>query len=456
MGNSEVGHLNLGAGRIVLQDILRIDAATAERTLAGNEVFHSLVRRALENGGRLHLLGLLGDGSVHASHRHMVGLLHAAASLGLRGDRVVIHAFTDGRDTAPNSAVGFMRTLQRDARDAGAGVIGTVMGRYWGMDRDKRWERTARAWAALVRGDGARAEDPVAAIEASHAAGITDEFIEPVMVVPHGGVPLTIGPRDFVFHTNFRPDRARQLVRALADPAFDAFPRDGSSLPAALATMTLYDATFPWPVAFPPAFARRTIGEIWADAGIRQLRIAETEKYAHVTYFFSGRDESPFPGEDRAMIPSPRVATYDLQPEMSAVPLTDRLLAELARGVYGAVVVNYANPDMVGHTGVLSATVRALETVDACLAHVLPAVFAAGGSAVVTADHGNCESMLDANGGPLTSHTLHPVPGIFAGPLFEGRPLRDGTARLGDVAPTVLRAQGLPVPEEMTGIPLFD
>jgi 2,3-bisphosphoglycerate-independent phosphoglycerate mutase len=447
MGNSEVGHLNLGAGRVVDQDIVRIDKVSAADAFAENPVVAEACRVAREGGGRLHLLGLVSDGRVHSSDRHLAALLRAAARLGLGGDRTVIHAFLDGRDTPPSSAPTHLARLLQGAGEAGAGVVGTVSGRYWSKDRDKRWERTERAWKALALGDAPRVEDPLAAIAASHGAGKTDEFVEPVVVGSYAG----IGAKDAVLHANFRPDRARQTCRALADPAFAEFPRGDSPRPAFLGTMTLYDASFPYPVAFPPLFVTETLGACWAAAGLKQLRIAETEKYAHVTYFFSGRDEKAFAGEERVLVPSPKVATYDLQPSMSAAEVTDRLLAEVARKAFAGIVLNYANPDMVGHTGVIPATVAALETVDRCLARAIPAVLEAGGAAVVTADHGNCEEMLDAKGGVKTSHSMHPVPAIFAGPPFAGRKVRAGAARLADVAPTVLRAMGLPVPKGMTG-----
>ncbi len=453
MGNSEVGHLNLGAGRIVDQDIVRIDKASEAGTLGDNGVIRAAAERAGESGGRLHLLGLVSDGRVHSSDRHLASLLRAAASLGLKGDRTVVHAFTDGRDTPPESGPVHLERLRKACESAGAGVIASVSGRYYAMDRDRRWERTRLAWLALVRGEGPRAPDAIEAVRRSHAAGKGDEFVPPTVLDLPGG-PITIGPRDQVLHANFRPDRARQLCRALADPAFAEFDRGDAPLPAGLSTMTLYDGTFPFPVAFPPAFVRETLGEAWSRAGLRQLRIAETEKYAHVTYFFSGRDEKPFEGEERVLVPSPKAATYDLVPAMSAVGVTDRLLAELARGVHSGIVLNYANPDMVGHTGVIPATVEALQVVDGCLARVVPAVLAAGGAVLVTADHGNCEEMLDAKGGIQTAHSLHPVPAIFAGPPFAGRRVRPGPARLADAAPTVLRAMGIPVPAGMTGEPL--
>jgi 2,3-bisphosphoglycerate-independent phosphoglycerate mutase len=453
MGNSEVGHLNLGAGRVVDQDILRIDRAAEGDAFADNEVVRAAALGALERGGRLHLLGLVSDGRVHSSDRHLFALLGAAARLGLPGDRTVVHAFTDGRDTPPSSGPLHVERLVRACAEAGAGVVGTVSGRYYAMDRDRRWERTQLAWRALVRGEGNRAPGAVEAVVRSHAAGKTDEFLVPTVVDRPGG-PLVIGPKDAVLHANFRPDRARQLCRALADPAFAEFDRGDAERPASLATMTLYDGTFPFPVAFPPLFVRGTLGEAWSRAGLRQLRIAETEKYAHVTYFFSGRDEKPFEGEERVLVPSPKVATYDLRPAMSAVEVTDRLLAEIARGVHRGIVLNYANPDMVGHTGVIPATVEALEVVDRCLARAIPAVLAAGGAAVVTADHGNCEEMIDASGGVQTAHSLHPVPAIFVGPPFAGKRVRSGAARLADVAPTVLRAMGIPAPTGMTGEPL--
>jgi 2,3-bisphosphoglycerate-independent phosphoglycerate mutase len=450
MGNSEVGHLNLGAGRVVDQDIVRIDKASEGGELAANPVLREAAAKARDGGGRLHLLGLVSDGRVHSSDRHLAALLRAAASLGLEGDRTVVHAFTDGRDTPPSSGPVHVERLVRACAEAGAGVIATVSGRYYAMDRDKRWDRTRLAWLALVRGEGPRAPDPVEAVRRSHAAGVTDEFVVPTVIERPGGPP-TIGPKDAVLHANFRPDRARQLTRAIADPAFAEFDRGAAPRPAAYATMTLYDASFPWPVAFPPAFVRETLGECWSRAGLRQLRIAETEKYAHVTYFFSGRDEKPFEGEERVLVPSPKVATYDQKPSMSAVEVTDRLLEALAKGTFGAVVLNYANPDMVGHTGVIPATVEALQVVDACLARAVPAVLAAGGAALVTADHGNCEQMLDDKGGIQTAHSLNPVPAILVGPPFKGKRVRPGAARLADAAPTVLYAMGLPVPASMTG-----
>ncbi|HEU4395874.1 MAG TPA: 2,3-bisphosphoglycerate-independent phosphoglycerate mutase [Planctomycetota bacterium] len=453
MGNSEVGHLNLGAGRVVDQELVRIDRAVAEDSLTDNPVLRDLAARARDGGGRLHLLGLVSDGRVHSSDRHLAALLRAAARLGLGGDRTVVHAFTDGRDTPPSSAPAHLERLVRACGEAGAGVVGTVSGRFYAMDRDRRWDRTEKAWRAIALGEGPRAADPLDAIRRSHASGVTDEFVEPVVIDRAGG-PLTIGPKDAVLHANFRPDRARQLVRALMDPAFDGFDRGAAPRPAALATITMHDESFPWPVAFPPSFVRGTLGEAWAGAGLRQLRIAETEKYAHVTYFFSGRDEKPFEGEERVLVPSPKVATYDRAPAMSAVAVTERLLDALRSGRFGAVVLNYANPDMVGHTGSIPATVEALATVDACLARVVPAVLAAGGACVITADHGNCEEMLDAAGGVVTAHSLNPVPAILVGPPFAGRTARSGPARLADVAPTVLRAMGLPVPAAMTGTPL--
>jgi 2,3-bisphosphoglycerate-independent phosphoglycerate mutase len=450
MGNSEVGHLNLGAGRVVDQDIVRIDRAADAEALADNPVIRDAAAKARDGGGRLHLLGLASDGRVHSSDRHLAALLRAAARLGLPGDRTVVHAFTDGRDTPPTSGPAHLERLLAACAAAGAGAVGTVSGRYYAMDRDQRWERTRLAWLALVRGEGPRAAGPVEALRRSHAAGVTDEFLVPTVIDRPGG-PLTIGPKDAVLHANFRPDRARQLTRAVADPGFAGFDRGDAPRPAAYATMTLYDALFPWPVAFPPLFVRETLGECWSRAGLRQLRIAETEKYAHVTYFFSGRDEKPFEGEERVLVPSPKVATYDLKPAMSAVEVTDRLLAEIAKGIHRAIVLNYANPDMVGHTGVIPATVEALQTVDSCLARAVPAILAAGGAALVTADHGNCEEMIDAQGGIQTAHSLNPVPAIFVGPPFQGKRVRPGPARLADVAPTVLRAMGLAVPGAMTG-----
>ncbi len=456
MGNSEVGHLNLGAGRVVDQDIVRIDREADADALADNEVVRAAAARAREGGGRLHLLGLASDGRVHSSDRHMAALLRAAARLGLPGDRTVVHAFTDGRDTPPRSGEVHLERLQRACAAAGAGVVATVSGRYYAMDRDARWDRTRLAWLALVRGEGPRAPGALEAIRAAHGAGIGDEFLVPTVLDLPGG-PLVIGPRDSVLHSNFRPDRARQLTRALADPAFDAFDRGDVPRPAAFATMTLYDGTFPWPTAFPPLFVRDTLGEAWSRAGLRQLRIAETEKYAHVTYFFNGGEERAFPGEERCLVPSQRgVATYDQKPEMSAPELTAEVLKRMQARPAQAIVLNFANADMVGHTGRLEPTVAACRVVDRSVEQVVRETLRLGGFAVVTADHGNAEQMIDPkSGAPLTAHTMNPVPVHVVAAGLEGKRSRP-SGLLSDVAPTMLSLMGLKAPDEMEGRSLLE
>ena len=443
MGNSNVGHLNLGAGRIVYQDIVRISRAIADGSFFTNEALVGAARRARERGGRLHLIGLVSDGGVHSSLEHLLALLE----LGRRqGVETVVHAFTDGRDTPPTSAGEYFARV----REAG-GRIATVVGRYYAMDRDKRWDRTERAYRALVLGEGHRAPSPEAALEAAYARGQTDEFIEPVVITDAEGRPLPrIEPRDETVFFNFRADRARQLARALADPAFDAFRRPEGVGPLPLTQMIEYDEEFPLPTAFPPQYLKDTFGEVVARAGLRQLRIAETEKYAHVTYFFNGREETPFPGEERVLIPSPKVATYDLKPEMSAPEVTDRVVREIESGRFDVVVLNFANPDMVGHTGVLEAAIRACATVDRCLGQVLAAIRRQGGAALVLADHGNAEIMVDPETGePHTAHTTSPVPCILVDERYRGARLRDGI--LADAAPTLLHMLGLEPPPAMTG-----
>lgn len=443
MGNSNVGHLNLGAGRIVYQDIVRISRAIADGSFFENEALVGAARRARERGGRLHLIGLVSDGGVHSSLEHLLALIE----LGRRqGVETVIHAFTDGRDTPPTSAGEYFARV----REAG-GRIASVIGRYYAMDRDKRWDRTERAYRALVLGEGHWAPSPEAALEAAYARGQTDEFIEPVVITDAEGRPLPrIEPRDETVFFNFRADRARQLARALADPAFDAFRRPEGIGPLPLTQMIEYDEEFPLPTAFPPQYLKETFGEVVARAGLRQLRIAETEKYAHVTYFFNGREETPFPGEERVLIPSPKVATYDLKPEMSAPEVTDRVVQEIESGRFDVVVLNFANPDMVGHTGVLEAAIRACATVDRCLGRVLAALRRQGGAALVLADHGNAEIMVDPETGePHTAHTTSPVPCILVDERYRGARLRDGI--LADAAPTLLETLGLEPPAAMTG-----
>jgi len=448
MGNSEVGHLNLGAGRIVYQDLTRIDRAMEDGSLAKNAVLQGAFAHALEGGRALHFIGLLSPGGVHSHERHLHAMIRAAAEA--RVPRIVVHAFLDGRDTAPRSALPSVQSTEALLRSLGPHGIATVAGRYYAMDRDKRWDRTERAYRALVAGEGERTATPEEAVERAYGRGEGDEFVAPTVVGDPAARRIARG--DAVVAFNFRPDRMRQLSRALGDPAFDAFARPEGPLQLHYVCMTEYDETFPYPVLFRDEPLRKTLGEVVSAAGIRQLRIAETEKYAHVTYFLNGSEEKPFPGEDRALIPSPKVATYDLKPEMSGVEVTDTLVRRLADETCGFFVLNYANADMVGHTGVIPAAIRAVETVDTGLGRVLEAVRARGGFALVTADHGNAEMMIDPEtGGPHTAHTLNPVPVLIAGDPPHA--LRDGI--LADVAPTLLQLLGIDPPSEMTGTSLI-
>jgi 2,3-bisphosphoglycerate-independent phosphoglycerate mutase len=447
MGNSEVGHLNLGAGRIVYQDLTRIDKAVADGELGKNRVLQATFDRARKRG-TLHFIGLLSPGGVHSHEHHLHALLRLAADAGVK--RIRVHAFLDGRDTPPRSAKKSIEATESVLRAISGGAVATVSGRFFAMDRDKRWDRVEKAYRAMVSGDGPVARSASKALEDAYARGESDEFVTPTVIE---GADGSIHDGDTVLAFNFRPDRMRQLSRALADPSFDAFPRPRRPTDLHYVTMTQYDETFPYPVIFTDEPLRRTLGEVVSRAGIRQLRIAETEKYAHVTYFFNGSEETPFPGEDRVLIPSPKVTTYDQKPEMSAFEVTDELERRLKDGGYGFFVLNFANADMVGHTGVLEAAVRAVETVDQCLGRVLDAVGRGGGLALVTADHGNAEQMIDeATGEPHTAHTLNPVPVLIA----AGKPFRVRSGILADVAPTILRLMNLEAPPEMTGSSLLD
>ena len=443
MGNSEVGHMNLGAGRIVYQDLTRIDAALEDGSFYANPELQAACRAAIASGGTLHVLGLLSPGGVHSHERHVFAMLELARRMGV--PQVAVHAFLDGRDTPPQSAGPSLDALQALCDRLGNARIASLGGRYYAMDRDRRWERVQRAWDAIVEARAEhRAADARAALAAAYARGETDEFVAPTVL--DGASPMQDG--DAVVFMNFRADRARQLTAAFVDPGFDGFTARRPAL-ARFVCLTEYDARLPAAVAFPPDDLRHTFGEVVADAGLTQLRIAETEKYAHVTFFFSGGREAPFPGEERVLIPSPKVATYDLQPQMSCPEVTARLVEAIDARRYDVIVCNIANPDMVGHTGVLAAAVAAAEAVDAALGAVADAVTRAGGALVVTADHGNLELMRDpATGQPHTAHTVGPVPLVYLGP----RParLRDGGA-LRDVAPTLLDLLGLPLPAEMTG-----
>ncbi|HVR69351.1 MAG TPA: 2,3-bisphosphoglycerate-independent phosphoglycerate mutase [Vicinamibacteria bacterium] len=446
MGNSEVGHLNLGAGRVVYLESTRITLAVRRGTLAENAPITEAMDR-VRVVGALHLLGLVSDGGVHSYQEHLEGLLRLARERGTT--RVFVHAFLDGRDTPPASGAGYLEKLQAFLREQRLGRIAVVAGRYYAMDRDKRWERVAKAWRAMVLGEGVPAEDPVEAVRRSYEQGVTDEFVVPV-VVQDGGQPVArVRDGDSAIFFNFRADRARQLTAALTQPAFDGFPRSSAPRPH-FVCMTEYDPKLRLPVAFPPVPLRNIMADALAAASLPNLRIAETEKYAHVTYFFNGGVERPWPGEDRILIPSAKVATYDLRPEMSAFEITGALLDQLALARHRVVIGNFANPDMVGHTGVLPAAIRAVEVVDECVARIVEDVLSRRGAVVITADHGNCEQMRDpVTGQPHTAHTLFPVPFYL---IHEGAsgPLREGGA-LEDVAPTLLRLLGLPKPEEMTG-----
>jgi len=445
MGNSEVGHLNLGAGRVVKQDLVRIDESITDRSFFSKPAFVDACTHVKRTGGTLHLLGLLGDGGVHAMESHLFALIDLAEQQGVA--KVAIHALIDGRDTLPTSGYGYMqRTL---AAAHGRAKIASLGGRYFGMDRDKRWERVKK-WYDSVMGVGPTTDDPLGAIRAAYDRGETDEFITP-MVVTEDGVPVApMRDGDAVIGFNYRSDRMRQMVRALTQPDFNGFDVGNRPSDLHLATMTSYDETFSFPVAFPPFSMARIVAEVVSATGMTMFRTAETEKYPHVTYFFNGGIEAPFAGETRNLVPSPKVPTYDLQPEMSADGVTDVLVEAMASGSYDFTLCNYANADMVGHTGSIPAVIKALETVDACLTRVVKAAERAGARLLITADHGNCEVMIDpATGGPHTAHTTNPVPFVILDPEGD-RPLRGGGA-LCDVGPTILSMLGIEQPTEMTG-----
>lgn len=449
MGNSEVGHLNLGAGRVVPQDLVRISASIRSGDFFRREPLVDLCSRLRERGGTLHLMGLLGAGGVHAIDTHLL----AAVELGVRHDvpRIAVHGFLDGRDSPPKSGAEVVRRLQADlARLAGPRAqIATLSGRYFAMDRDRRWDRTRLAYEALVRGAGRGETDPVQAVQGAYARGETDEFIKPLVLQVDRAPAATIRDGDGVFCVNYRSDRMRQLCRALAMDGFDGFDTGARPSLAGLVTMTQYDQTFPFPQAFPPFSMARIVAEVLADAGRTQLRTAETEKYPHVTYFFNGGVETPYRGEERILVPSQKVATYDLAPAMSAEGITDVLCGAVSAPEHDFILCNYANADMVGHTGVMPAVVEAVETVDRCLARVLTAAEASGATVLVTADHGNCEMMVDPEtGGPHTAHTTSPVP--FVAVRAGAGALRSGGS-LSDVGPTVLALLGIMPPPEMTG-----
>ena len=457
MGNSEVGHLNIGAGRVVYQDFTRINRAIETGELANNEVLLRVLAQTLAQDKTLHLMGLVSDGGVHSHLRHLYALLRIAAEKGLT--KVVIHAFMDGRDTPPQSGQGYMEELQRELAAIGVGQVATVSGRYYAMDRDNRWDRVQLAWKAMVDGQGVRHSDPVAAIAAAYGRGENDEFIKPIVISQGDGLePLsTIADGDSVIFFNFRADRARQLTHAFTDQAFDKFAADRRPMLTNFATCTRYEKEFDLPVLFPPQSLTRILGEEVSRHGLRQLRIAETEKYAHVTYFFNGGREAPYPLEDRVLINSPKeVATYDLKPPMSAPEVTAELRRRLRDNPYSLIVLNFANADMVGHSGKFEAAVKACEAVDKCLGELVQPFLDADGTVLITADHGNADIMYDEETkGPYTAHTLNPVPLILLNDRYLGRTLRrDGALK--DIAPTVLSLMGLPVPAEMEGVCLLE
>ena len=448
MGNSEVGHLNFGAGRIALMDIMRIDNAVHDHSLGTNPVIRDVIEKAKASGGRLHLLGLVSDGGVHSHITHLGSLIETA---GASGVPVVVHAFLDGRDVMPGTAPGYLETLEGMLR--GKGVIGTVSGRYWAMDRDNRWERVEKAYDAIVHAKAPRQASAIDGTRASIEAGKGDEFVEPFVVGGYAGVDPV---KDAALHFNFRPDRARELTRALATPGFTSFVREAEPPFRVYACMTTYDSKLELPIAFPKERYPDIFPEVVANAGLTQFRCAETEKYAHVTYFFNGGREEPFPGEERTMIPSPKdVATYDLKPEMGAAGVADAVVKAIESDGFDFIVVNFANPDMVGHTGNLEAAITAVQVVDQGIGRIADAVRAKGGALFITADHGNCELMKDPKTGqPHTAHTLNPVPLVYVDDSGTARKIRAG-GRICDVAPTMLELMGLPVPAAMTGHSLF-
>lgn len=448
MGDSNIGHLNLGAGRIVFQDLVRISRSIRSRDFFANPVIQAAMRHARDKGTRLHLMGLVSPGGVHSHSAHLYALLEMAKEFGLA--EVYLHCFLDGRDVPPSSAHEYLAELEAKCREYGVGRIATVSGRYYAMDRDKRWDRVEKAYRAMVHGEGLPARTSDEAVKVAYGRGETDEFVVPTVLQDQDGGPVaTIRPNDAVIFFNFRFDRARELTYAFVREDFDAFPR--AELPGLFfVCLTRYDETVQAPVAFPPQELTLTLGDYLGRLGKRQFRTAETEKYAHVTFFFNGGVEEPNPGEERRLVPSPKVATYDLQPEMSSAAVADGVVEAVRSGKYDFVVVNFANGDMVGHTGVLEAAVKACEAVDTAVGRVADAVKAAGGAMLLTADHGNCEQMVDyETGEPWTAHTLNPVPVCLIDESRRTVRLREGI--LADVAPTLLELMELPVPSEMTG-----
>lgn len=444
MGNSEVGHLSIGSGRIIYQSLTRISRAVKDGSLEKNPVLVKAMEEARDGGKKLHLLGLLSDGGVHSHIDHLLGLLAMARKMGV--EKVCVHAFLDGRDTPPQSAAPFLERVEKACKELGVGQIATVSGRYYAMDRDKRWERIQKVYDCMTGGEALEAPSAAEGLAAAYGAGQTDEFVVPFRVA---GVDGKVEKGDSLIFFNFRPDRARELTHVFTDPEFAGFPRKEAALPVHFVSMTEYEKGLHAAVAFPPEAIKDTLAEVVSRAGLHQLHIAETEKYAHVTFFFNGGREQPFPNEDRILVPSPKVATYDLQPEMSAYLVTDKLQEALAKDVYDLVILNFANPDMVGHTGSLEAAVKALEAVDECVGSLAETVLQKGGALCITADHGNLEEMEDpVTHAPMTAHTTNPVPFLVVG-AEPGTQVEDGG--LSDIAPTLLDLLDLPKPEAMTG-----
>ena len=454
MGNSEVGHQNIGAGRIVPQESVRISKAIQDGSFFENKEFLNLIKFVKRNNGKMHVMGLCSDIGVHSLLDHLYGLLELAKRNGVKD--VFIHAFTDGRDSPPDSGAGYIADIEKKAQEIGAGKIASVMGRFYAMDRDSRWDRVQRAYECMRIGRGVKASSAAEAVAKSYENEVTDEFIEPTCIVNADDEPIaTIADGDGVVFFNFRGDRPREITRALVEPNFKEFARTAKP-DTYFVCMTEYDSTIPAPVAFAKLpKMKNTLGAYWSSQGLKQFRCAETEKYAHVTFFFNDYAEKPFPGEDRQIVPSPRVRTYDLKPEMSAYEVCDVVLQRLDSDKYDVIVVNFANPDMVGHTGILAASIKAGEAVDECVGRILDKVKSLGGSAIITADHGNFEKMMDTStGSPHTAHTIGDVPLVIFDERFKGGKLRqDG--RLADIGPTLLEMMGLPQPEEMTGRSLF-
>ena len=445
MGNSEVGHTNIGAGRIIYQSLTRVTKSIKDGDFFTNEALVSVASEVKAQGGALHLMGLVSPGGVHSHSQHLYGLLEFAKQQGI--EKVFVHAFLDGRDVDPSSAAEYVAELEEKIKEIGVGKVASVSGRYYAMDRDNRWERVQKAYDVIAYGKGGAADDAVAGIKASYEAEVTDEFVVPFAVGGYAGME----DADGVIFFNFRPDRARELTHAFTDTEFAGFERKGAV--KAFATMTQFEEGLNVKVAFPPEAIVNTLGEIVSKAGMTQLRIAETEKYAHVTFFFNGGVEEPYEGEDRILVPSPKVATYDLQPEMSAIEVTDKVVEAIKSRKYDFIILNYANGDMVGHTGVLEAAVKAVETVDTCVGRFVEAIREVGGEVCITADHGNADQMVDPDtGAPFTAHTTNPVPFIVVSDRVS-EIASDGA--LCDIAPTMLTLAGMEIPAEMSGKPLI-